>query len=260
MKRFSLFLLLLPALPWVGGCAPAGGDAEPGAEPPLLVFAAAGLRDAMEELIPLYEAGIGREVDLVLGSSGNLATQIENGAPAHLFLAADRAFIEPLEEAGLVEEGSRRIVGVGRVALVWREGLSPPGGLEVLAAGDPPTVSVANPELAPYGAAARGILQEAQLWEGVRSRMVMGENVSQALQFVESGNADYGLVALSLVRGSRPREHLVLPDAPHRPLEQVGVVLRHTGREQEARELMAFILSPRGQTLLGSYGFEAPDS
>lgn len=226
--------------------------------PPLLVFAASGLRDALEELTLLHEAAEGIEVELVLGSSGNLSTQIRNGAPADVFLAADGAFVDPLEEAGMVVEGSRRVVGVGRVALVWREGLPEPEGVDALAAAGSAPVSMANPELAPYGAAARDILEAAGVREVVESRMVMGENVSQALQFVESGNADYGLVALSLVRGTRPRAHRVLPDRDHPPLAQVGVVIRSGPRMEEGEAFLEFLRSPEARAVLARYGFESP--
>lgn len=253
-------LILFLAVMGTGGCAPGGnGDAAAGEEPPpLLVLAASGLRDALEELAPLYEARSGEEVDLVLGSSGNLSTQILNGAPADVFIAADGAFVDPLERAGLVLEGSRHIVGVGRVALVWRDGLPTPGGLETLGDAGNVTVSIANPELAPYGAAALQTLEASGLRTSVEPHIVMGENVSQALQFVESGNADFGLVALSLVRGTRPREHLVLPDDGHRPLAQVGVVLRSGPRPEEGEAFMDFLLSAEGRAVLERFGFQAP--
>ena len=252
-------LLLLLALAGSGGCAPGGGgDAAEELPPPLLVLGASGLRDALAELATLYEARTGTEVDLVLGSSGNLSTQIVNGAPADVFIAADGVFLDPLEGAGLVVEGSRHIVGVGRVALVWREGVPAPTGVEVLGEAGGSPVSIANPELAPYGAAAREILRATGLQAAVGPRLVMGENVSQALQFVESGNADYGLVALSLVRGTRPREHLVLPDVPHPPLAQVGVVIRSGPRRAEGEAFMDFLLSPEGKAVLERYGFETP--
>lgn len=265
MRRGSRWAPALPLLVGLAGgsCAPGGpegargGDGD-GGTPALLVFAASGLRDALEELVPLYEASEGVEVDLVLGSSGNLATQIRNGAPADVFVAADGAFLAPLDQAGLILEGSRRVVGVGRVALVWREGLPPPTGVEVLASAGSTTVSIANPELAPYGAAALDILEAAGLGEVVAPRLVMGENVSQALQFVESGNADFGLVALSLVRGTRPREHLLLSDTPHPPLAQEGAVLLGGARTREGEGFLGFLLSPQARAVLDRFGFEPP--
>ena len=252
--------LLLAAVIWTLACTPAGGSRGPdaGAAPPLLVLAASGLREALEELAPLYEARSGGEVDLVLGSSGHLSTQILNGAPADVFIAADGAFVDPLEGAGLVVEASRRVVGVGRVALVWRDGLPAPGGVEVLGDAGNSTVSMANPEVAPYGSAARDILRAVGLQDSMEGRIVMGENVSQALQFVESGNADYGLVALSLVQGTRPREHLVLPDDDHRALAQVAVVLRTGSRPAEGEAFLDVLRSPEGQAILERYGIHPP--
>jgi molybdate transport system substrate-binding protein len=223
------------------------------------VFAASDLRDAFASLIPRFEADTGIRVDLVLGSTGNLTAQIENGAPADLFFAANESFLDRLDTRGLLEPGTRRVYARGRLALVWSDSSSPPAGLvEALDTASTRTLALANPEHAPYGTAAKEVLEGLGIWMALAPRMVMGENVAQTLQFVETGNADLGLVALSLVQEGRTRPHVLVADSLHRPLRQAAGVIRGSGAPEEARRLLDWILSPEGQTLLQRYGFEAP--
>jgi len=249
MTRVGILLVMGLAAAGCGGGADASGA-------PLLVFAAADLRDAFQELVPRFTQATGVHVELVLGSTGNLAAQVENGAPADLFFAADRSFLERVRQAGRVVPGSERVYAVGRLALAWRPGVVPPQGVEELADPRYRVVALANPEHAPYGRAARAALLAAGVWDEVAPRLVLGENIAHALQFVETGNADVGVVALSLVTGSRPREHRLVPDSLHPPLLQAaGVVV---GGAVDAPAFLDFVMGPEGQTTLRRYGFEAP--
>jgi molybdate transport system substrate-binding protein len=259
-----LLLLLLPVA--AAACAggedrgEAGGDGRgEGENPRLLVMAASDLRDAFQILIPLFEARNGTPVDLILGSTGNLTSQIENGAPTDLFFSANEAFLDRVEARGLLEPGTRRVYAHGRLALVWREGTTPPPGVvEALVPGMEGPLALANPEHAPYGTAAREVLEALGVWEAVRPRVVLGENVAQALQFVETGNADVGLVALSLVREAGARPHHVVPDSLHRPLRQAAGVIRGSRNPEGAGALLEWVLSVEGQAILRRHGFEAP--
>jgi molybdate transport system substrate-binding protein len=244
------------ALLSIAACGGAGGDAP--AEGPILVFAASDLRDAFEELVELHRARGGPPLELVLGSTGNLTSQIENGAPADLFFAANESFLDRLDTAGRVVPGTRRTYALGRLALVWREGAPDPGRLEALGGDAWPMVSIANPEHAPYGVAAREALQSLGLWEGVSPRLVLAENVAQALQFVQTGNADAGIVALGLVRGRVPRPHHAVPAELHAPLRQAAGILADGPRRHRAGEFLDLVMSPEGQEILQRYGFEAP--
>lgn len=261
---------LSTALLSLAGCGGGGGESAgdgPGDRAgdraggvPILVFAAADLRDAFEELVELHRARGGLPPDLVLGSTGNLASQIENGAPADLFFAANESFLDRLDAAGRVVSGTRRIYAVGRLALVWKTGAPDPGGLEALGEGGWPVVAIANPEHAPYGMAAREALQSLGLWERVSPRLVLAENVAQALQFVQTGNADAGIVALGLVRGSAPRPHHVVPAELHQPLRQAAGILSNGPGRHKAGDFLELVMSTEGQEILQRHGFEASDA
>jgi molybdate transport system substrate-binding protein len=240
------------------GDAPrAGGGA---GERPLLVLAAADLQLALPEIAHAFEARTGIPVDLVLGSTGNLTTQIENGAPADVFLAADLSFIGRLERGGVVAEGSRRVYAVGRLALVWRAGAPPPADVAALASAAYRTVAIANPEHAPYGRAAREALEASAAWTAVRPRLVVGENVAQAMQFVRTGNADAGLVALGVAIGQREVPYRVVDAALHAPLLQAGAVLGESRRPGDAAAFLEEVAGAAGQRVLRRYGFEAPEA
>jgi molybdate transport system substrate-binding protein len=226
---------------------------------PLLVFAAADLQLALTELADRYTAGSGRRPDLVFGSTGNLAMQIENGAPADLFFAANQSFVERLAALGMVADGSRRVYAHGRLALVWRDGATQPHDLVALANPGYRAIAIANPEHAPYGVAAREALRAAGVWDQVRDRLVNGENIAHAYQFVRTGNADAGLVAVGLVLGPGSRPHLVVPETLHSPLRQEAAVMRASPRSEEAIRFLEYVLSAEGQEVLRRYGFEPPD-
>jgi molybdate transport system substrate-binding protein len=248
-------LALLPALL---GCR--GGEADRGraaSAEPLLVFAAADLQAAFAEMVPAWEAASGVRITLVLGSTGNLATQIEHGAPADLFFAASERFVDRLAAAGRIDEGTRRVYARGRLAVVW-SGTDAPADLRELTLPRFGAIAIANPEHAPYGTAAREALSAAGIWEAVRPRLVVGESVAQALRFVRSGNADAGVVALGLVLAGGRGGHLIVPDSLHAPLRQEAAVVRDSRHADAARAFLAHVLSPEGQATLRRHGFEPP--
>lgn len=250
-----LGLLLVVGL---GGCQPR--DDGSGDDDALLILGASGLLAAFEELVPLFEDRTGARIDLVLGSSGNLSAQIGNGAPADLFFSANEGFMDDLIEAGRIEPGTRSVYAVGRLALVVPPGRVPPDGPAGLGDSRFGTLSIANPDHAPYGWAARKALRSVGLWETLSPRLVLGENVAQALQFVRTGNADAGIVALSLVMGvaGEPVPSRIVDDALHPPMLQVAGVVRGGRHPERARDFLDFILSDEGQAVLRRYGFESP--
>ena len=233
-----------------------GTNLPPDREPRLLVLAASDLVHALPEIVEEFRARTGMGVDLVLGSSGNLAAQIENGAPADLYFSANRHFVDRLEGRGRLVPGTRRDYAVGRLALISSPGSAPPTGLAELAGPEFQVIALANPEHAPYGMAAREALQTQGLWDRLSSRLVYAENIAQATQFVRTGNADAGIVALGVILGERNWDHRLIPDHLHTPLLQAAAVIQGSRNEAAARRFLEFVLAKEGQAILARYGFE----
>jgi molybdate transport system substrate-binding protein len=254
--------LAIPLLLGAVACSGGGeGSAARASAPPadtLQLFAASDLQAAFAELVPRYESSASVRVRVSFGSTGNLTTQIENGAPVDLFFAAGESYLDRLAGAGLIEPATRRVYARGRLALVWDSAAPPPAGIADLARPEYRTLAIANPEHAPYGMAARQALQAAGVWDRVQKRLVLGENIAQTYQFVLTGNADAGLVALGLVVGGKPRAHLLVPDSLHAPLRQAAAVLKSSPRAAAARSFLDYVMSADGQEILRRYGFERP--
>ena len=255
-------LILLIALALVVGCgrpapAAATSSAPSSAESSLVVFAASDLQLALGEVSSAFAVAGHPKPTISFGSTGTLSQQIENGAPADVLFAADEGYIAGLDRRGLVLPGTRQLYAVGRLVLVERSGLTPVTTLADLARRDIRRIAIANPDHAPYGRAARDALQRAGLWTSLQSRIVLGENISQTFQFVQTGNADAGIVALSLVVAGGTRSSLV--DATlHDPIAQAVAVMARTRQPEAARALIAFVNGPTGRQIMKKYGFALP--
>ena len=232
-----------------------GAAQAPGAGEPLLVAAAASLEAAFTEIGAAYRAETGQGVDFVFGSSGNLATQIENGAPFDVFASADEGFVERLAAQDLILDDTQAVYAQGRLALVVnRDSGLDLAGIDDLADPGVLRVAIANPDLAPYGLAARQALQRSGLWETVSPKLVQGANVRQALQYVQTGDAPAGLVALSIA--DVPEVTYSLVDTTlYDPLRQALAVVAGTDQEAATREFTEFVLSPAGRSILARHGF-----
>ena len=242
-------LLLLPS-----ACASRrAGDSVSSVE--LNVAAASDLQPAFEELGKRFEQETGIKTTFSFGSTGNLARQIEQGLPVDLFAAANVAFIEQLEQQGLLLADTRAMYARGRIT-IWARADSPlrVEQLEDLTRPEIRHIAIANPEHAPYGLAAKEALEAANLWEAIRPKLVYGETVRQATQFAETGNAEVALTALSLSIQSSGRWTLI-PDHLYKPLHQALAVIKSTRHEKEARRFAAYINSPPGQLIMEKYGF-----
>jgi molybdate transport system substrate-binding protein len=226
----------------------------------LTVFAASDLTPVLQQLIPEFEKVAHAKVTLVPGSTGTLTQQIRNGAPADVFFAADEAAITELNTAGLVRPETRRIYARGRLVLVTPGPGKPSTSvttLKDLSKTAVRRIAMANPAHAPYGLAAQQALQKAGLWDTVHSKLVYGENVQQALQFVQSGAADAGLVSRSLA--SRPDLTFTLVDPSlYAPMNQTAAALIRTKQPALAAAFLDFVKGPRGRAVLKTYGFLIP--
>lgn len=234
-----------------------------GAPPSVQVAAASDLRFALEEIAAVFEREGAILVRPTFGSSGQLATQIEQGAPFDVFFSANETFVHALAQKGWIDRDSIRLYAVGRIVL-WVPNPSPldvSKGMLVLLDERIRFISIANPEHAPYGQAAVQALRAAGILTRVQSRLVLGENVSHALQFAQTGNADLGIVALSLAVAPTVRalgRYQLIPAYLHRPIRQAVGVTTKTPRADLARQFVAFANSPAGRAIMRRYGFTLP--
>lgn len=249
----SLGLLLAALLTACAAGRPAANPAEP-----LLVAAASDLQFAFTEIGRRFEAETGRPVRFSFGSTGNLTAQIENGAPFDVFAAANVAFIERLQAQDLVIPGTQQLYAQGRIVLaVNRQAGVQATKLEDLLDPTLGRLAIANPNHAPYGQAAREALESAGVWEAVQPRLVLGENVRQTLQFVQTGDAPLGIVALSIA-GVPEVNYILLEADLHQPLNQALAVIKGTPREAAARAFVEFVNGPEGRSIMKKYGFLLP--
>ncbi|MFN4202272.1 MAG: molybdate ABC transporter substrate-binding protein [Tabrizicola sp.] len=235
------------------------------AEDPPVIAAAADLQFAVTEIAAAFTTETGKEVKLSFGSTGNFATQIREGAPFQMFMAADQKFIAELHAAGLTrDEGT--LYAEGRIVLMAPHGsaLTPDEAMDSLAAlidaGKLTKFAIANPDHAPYGLRAKEALHHRGLWEKIQPHLVLGENVAQTAQFALSGNAEGGLIALSLARApevAAQGDFALIPHDWHDPLLQRMVLLKNAG--PVAEEFYAYIQSPRAREIMVKYGFVLPD-
>jgi molybdate transport system substrate-binding protein len=249
----------IAALLVLGAWAVAGAQPAPA----LAVAAASDLQSVLPALASRFERETSRRVTLTFGSSGNFFSQIQNGAPFDLFFSADVDYPRRLEAAGLTEPGTLQHYAIGRLVLYASRasGLDLGRGLAVLADARVRRIAIANPEHAPYGRAAVAALTHERLYDQVRSKLVLGENISQAAQFVQSGNAQAGLLALSLALGPALRASGTYVDVPasfYPSIEQAAVVLKASSRKDTARQFLAFLGRPEIGQILNDAGFLPP--
>jgi molybdate transport system substrate-binding protein len=229
----------------------------------ITVAAASDLTYAMNEIAANFEKATGCTVRLSMGSSGNFLTQIENGAPFDVFFSADIAYPEKLEAEGLAAPGSAYVYAIGKIVLWARSDSRVDVGKGFAALREPAVqkIAIANPAHAPYGRAAEQALHESGIYEAVKDRLVLGENISQAAEFVESGNADAGILALSLIVSPAMKDKgraWNVPENLYTPIEQGAVVVRAAANPQGAWQFLDYIKMPATAALLERYGFALP--
>lgn len=253
MNRQLLTALAIASMGTLTSCNSATKD-EP---PPLKVAAAADLASAFKEVGEAFEKETGTRVVFTFGSTGLLSKQILEGAPFDVFAAANVSFVDEVTEAGKCDKETKAFYGRGRLAVWTKKGIPAPKTLEGLKDPRFRKIAIANPEHAPYGKAAKEALTSTSIWNDVLSRVVYGENVQQALQFAETGNADVAIVALSLAIVS-DGDYFVVEERAHAPLDQAMVVCAQRTSRDRAIAFEAFVASEKGRAIMRRYGFLLP--
>ena len=229
----------------------------------LHVAAAADLQYAMRDLANEFESQSGIKVAASYGSSGNFRAQIQNGAPFDLFFSADAEYPKQLVAGGFADGDTLTVYAQGRLVLWASEdeklGLAQKG-FESLNDPRVKKIAIANPQLAPYGRAALAALKQSGFYDAVKSKLIFGENISQAAQFAQSGNAQVGILARSLTfaESMKGGERWEVPANLHSAIEQVAVVVRSSTNKNAARAFLDFVKNREGQQILTKYGF-SPD-
>ena len=223
------------------------------------IAAAADLRYAMDEIARSYmKTNPGTNVEVVFGSSGNAYTQISNGAPFDIYFSADIIYPQKLKKAGLTIT-EPKLYAIGRI-VIWSSTLDVSKGMDVLK--NPKIkIATANPEHAPYGQRAVEALKYYKIHDQVEKQLSFGENISQAAQFCLTGNAEVGLLALSLALSPNMTDkgkYYLIPAEAHQPLKQAYVLLKHSKGNKTAFDFCNFIETKAARTIFEKYGFTLP--
>ena len=222
----------------------------------LIVATTASLSFALTEIAASFEDETGIGVTLSVGSTGTLAAQITHGAPFDLFFAASTREMDKLKRGGFLKEGSIEVYAGGRLALIVKKGASvSASALKDLLAPEIKRIAIANPAHAPYGAAAVRALRSAGLFEALKGRLVYAENIRQALNFVQTGNAQAGIVSLSVVALGGRVTYSLIPERLHGPVKQTVAILGSSPDPAAAADFIRYVKGPEGRAVLKRYGF-----
>jgi len=227
----------------------------------ITVAAAADLQFAMQDVAARFQKETGKTIKLIYGSSGNFFQQIQNGAPFDIFFSANLDYPKKLEAAGLAEPGSYYQYARGKI-VIWVPKASKidlSAGMQALLDPSVKKIAIANPLHAPYGQAAVAAMQKGNVYEKVKDKFVLGENISQAASFVASGSAEVGILALSLALSPNMKDngrYAEIPSDEYPPIEQACVILGSSRDKDTARQFLSFFKKPAITDLLMSYGFD----
>lgn len=252
--RFSRRAVIAAASALWASTAPAQAPAETA-----LVAVAANFAEAAEAMLPQFRAATGHDLTLTTGSTGKLYAQIVAGAPFDILLSADALIPARLLLEGKAVDGTSFTYAIGRLAL-WSADPDRIGADGRAALEDPSLrfIAIANPDLAPYGIAARTALQAMGLWDALQPKIVMGQNIGQTHSLVASGAAELGLVALSAVKSPRARiagSYWDVPQALFDPIRQDAVLLEHGAANPAARAFLDFLRGPGARAVIQSFGY-----
>jgi molybdate transport system substrate-binding protein len=227
----------------------------------ITVAAAADLQFAMQDVAARFQKETGKSVKAIYGSSGNFSQQIQNGAPFDMFFSANLDYPKQLDAAGLIEPGSFYQYARGKI-VIWvrnESKLDLKSGMKVLLDPSVKKIAVANPQHAPYGQAAVAAMQKENIYDQVKDKFVLGENISQTASFVVSGSADVGIVALSLALSPNMKDkgrYAEVPGEEYPPIEQACVILKSSKNKEAAGQFLSFIKTAAVGDVLKSYGFD----
>jgi molybdate transport system substrate-binding protein len=225
------------------------------------VAAAADLQFAMQDVAARFQKETGTTVKPIYGSSGNFFQQIQNGAPFDMFFSANLDYPKQLDTAGLIEPGSFYQYARGKI-VIWvrnESKLDLSSGMKALLDPSVKKIAVANPQHAPYGQAAIAAMQNQNIYDKVKDKFVLGENISQTASFVVSGSADAGIVALSLALSPNMKDkgrYAEVPGDEYPPIEQACVILKTSKNKETARQFLSFIKTAAIGDVLRNYGFD----
>lgn len=251
MKKIKWLSVILALAIGLAGCRGQikQASAKKTAAKEITVAAAADLNLALPEIAKAYEKKTGNKITATFGASGLLATQIENGAPIDVFMSAGKKYTDQLVAKKL-------IVGAGPYATGHIVLIGKAKSLADLKSRSINKIAIANPNTAPYGSAAKQALEQAGILPAVQAKLVYGENISQTLEFVKTGNADAGFVALSLVK-TAGIPYVAVNQGLYKPIEQWVGVTNRKADPKTSKDFMRFLLSPAAQRILKSYGFSS---
>jgi molybdate transport system substrate-binding protein len=221
------------------------------------VAVAANFTDATREIVPLFEKATGHKVKVSFGSTGKLFSQIENGAPFELFLAADSKRPAKAEKEGLAVGGTRFTYAKGKLAL-WSPKVGAFSDAEAfLKAGQFKRAAIANPKTAPYGLAAQQVMEHLGVWSALQGKLVRGDSIAQTFQFAASGNAEVGFVALSQVKAWKESKGTTweIPQAYYAPIAQQAVLLKKGEANPAARAFLKFLKGDEARAVITGYGY-----
>ncbi|MBM7097587.1 molybdate ABC transporter substrate-binding protein [Bacillus sp. H-16] len=249
IRKHSLMVFFIVFLT---GCAGSENESET-----IYVAAASDLYHALTDIGDAFTEETGIIVEFTYGSTGLLTQQIQEGAPFDLFAAAHESYIDHLIERKAVFEDSKAYYGIGRIAALSSSGQDIVLDKDYLLSAEVKRITIANPEHAPYGKAAKETLESWGIWEEVQPKLVFGENIRQSYQYVESGNAEVGIIALALMNETNLQYDLI-EENTHAPILQALGIPVQTEKRELSERFSDFILSRTGQEILIEYEFDIP--
>ncbi len=232
----------------------------------ILIAAASNLRFAMHEICHAFqESNPSIQTKVSYGSSGNFFAQIKQGAPFDIFFSANSTYPEQLEKEGYTVKNMQKVYAVGKIVLwVPKESVfNPDKGLQTIILPEVKKLAIANPKHAPYGHAAKESLHYYGMWEKAKKKLIYGENISQTAQFVHTGAADAGIIALSLAVSPKmisEGRYWTIPVESHSDIEQVYAVLQKGKGKQSIKIFLEFLQGEKGRKILSRYGFVIPSA